>query len=78
MGGIRNPWVDVPIARYVAGNTLAEPLTGRVRWLANEAMFTPYFALTERDRGHLSYAAKIDLQNEGRRLPDGVPVSVEL
>ena len=57
---------------------LAEPLTGRVRWLANEAMFTPYFALTERDRGHLSYAAKIDLQNEGRRLPDGVPVSVEL
>jgi HlyD family secretion protein len=53
-------------------------LKGRVRWVANEAMFTPYFALTERDRGHLTYAAKIDIQSSGDRLPDGVPVSVEL
>ena len=53
-------------------------LDGRVRWVANEAMFTPYFALTERDRGHLTYAAKIDLEIDGERLPDGVPVSVEL
>jgi HlyD family secretion protein len=53
-------------------------LKGRVRWIANEAMFTPYFALTERDRGHLTYAAKIDIESSGDRLPDGVPVSVEL
>ena len=53
-------------------------LDGRVRWVANEAMFTPYFALTERDRGHLTYAAKIDIETDGDRLPDGVPVSVEL
>lgn len=53
-------------------------LEGQVRWVANEAMFTPYFALTERDRGHLTYAAKIDLAIDGERLPDGVPVSVEL
>ena len=53
-------------------------LAGRVRWVANEAMFTPYFALTERDRGHLTYAAKIDLDIDSDRLPDGVPVSVEL
>jgi len=53
-------------------------LNGRVRWIANEAMFTPYFALTERDRGHLTYAAKIDIETSGNRLPDGVPVSVEL
>ncbi len=53
-------------------------LDGRVRWIANEAMFTPYFALTERDRGHLTYAAKIDIETDGNRLPDGVPVSVEL
>jgi HlyD family secretion protein len=53
-------------------------LNGRVRWVANEAMFTPYFALTERDRGHLTYAAKIDIETDGDRLPDGVPVSVEL
>lgn len=24
VGGIRNPWVDVPVAKYIAGNTLAE------------------------------------------------------
>ena len=53
-------------------------LSGRVRWVASEAMFTPYFALTERDRGHLTYAAKIDIEKSGDRLPDGVPVSVEL
>lgn len=53
-------------------------LSGRVRWVASEAMFTPYFALTERDRGHLTYAAKIDLDIDSERLPDGVPVSVEL
>ena len=53
-------------------------LDGRVRWVANEAMFTPYFALTERDRGHLTYAAKIDIETNGDRLPDGIPVSVEL
>lgn len=53
-----------------------DTVTGRVRWVASEAMFTPYFALTERDRGHLTFAAKIDLQIDGARLPDGVPVTV--
>jgi len=59
---------------------LAEPLPGRVRWVSSEAAFTPYFALTERDRGRLSFAAKIDIDDQGdtRRLPDGVPVEVEL
>jgi HlyD family secretion protein len=56
---------------------LAEPIAGRVRWVASEAAFTPYFALTERDRGRLTYLAKIDLDHDGRRLPDGVPVEVE-
>jgi len=57
---------------------LDEPLVGRVRWIASEAMFTPYFALTERDRGHLTYQAKIDIDIDGNRLPDGIPVEVEL
>ena len=52
------------------------PLQGRVRWVASEAMFTPYFALTERDRGHLTYEAKVELDIDGERLPDGVPVEV--
>lgn len=61
---------------YVDG--LAEPLPGIVRWVSSEAAFTPYFALTEEDRGRLTYAAKIDIVRERGRIPDGVPVEVEL
>lgn len=61
---------------YVDG--LEATLDGRVRWVANDASFTPYFALTEHDRGRLTYPAKIDLDYDGERLPDGVPVEVEL
>lgn len=50
---------------------------GRVRWVRSEAAFTPYFALTERDRGRLTYEAKVDILDAGRRLPDGVPVEVD-
>jgi len=57
---------------------LEETLDGRVRWIASEAAFTPYFALTEHDRGRLSFAAKVDILNARTRLPDGVPVEVEL
>lgn len=49
-------------------------IRGRVRWVATEAAFTPYFALTERDRGRLSYIAKIDIAEDRERLPDGVPL----
>ncbi len=55
----------------------SEPVEGRVRWVASEAAFTPYFALTERDRGRLSFVAKIDLDASVERLPDGVPVEAE-
>ena len=60
---------------YVDG--LENAIEGRVRWVASEAAFTPYFALTERDRGRLSFVAKIDIKEERERLPDGVPVEVE-
>jgi HlyD family secretion protein len=56
---------------------LGESIEGRVRWVASEAAFTPYYALTERDRGRLSYVAKVDIVEERDRLPDGVPVEVE-
>lgn len=61
---------------YVDG--LDAPIAARVRWVAHEAAFTPYFALTERDRGRLTYLAKVDLDERPERLPDGVPVEVEL
>jgi HlyD family secretion protein len=57
---------------------MSRVLDGRVRWVASEAAFTPYFALTEHDRGRLSYLAKVDILGEPDRLPDGVPVEVEL
>lgn len=57
---------------------LAEPLRGRVRSVAAEPSFTPYFALTERDRGRLVYLAKVDLlDGDAASLPSGVPVEVE-
>jgi HlyD family secretion protein len=68
--------VDMPAIIHVDG--LDESIDGRVRWVASEAAFTPYFALTEKDRGHLSYLAKIDIVEDRERLPDGVPVEVDL
>jgi len=61
---------------YVDG--LDEVISGRVRWIASESAFTPYYALTERDRGHLTYMAKVDIVEDRARLPDGVPVEVDL
>jgi HlyD family secretion protein len=52
-------------------------IEGRVRWVASDPAFTPYYALTERDRGRLSYVAKVDITEDRDRLPDGVPVEVE-
>jgi HlyD family secretion protein len=70
--------VDAGTRARVHVDGLAAPLAGRVRWVSGEAAFTPYYALTERDRGRLSYVAKIDIIDAGERLPDGVPVEVEL
>lgn len=56
---------------------LDAPVNGRVRWVSSESSFTPYFALTERDRGRLSFVAKVDITDDRERLPDGVPVEVE-
>lgn len=56
---------------------LSAPVGGRVRWISNDATFTPYYALTARDRSRLSYMAKIDIAGQRPRLPDGVPVEVE-
>ena len=64
-----------PATIYVDG--LDTPIEGTVRTVASEAAYTPYYALTERDRGRLSYVAKIDIAEDRERLPDGVPVEVE-
>lgn len=70
--------VKAGMAATIFVDGLDEPIDGRVRWVASEAAFTPYFALTERDRGHLTYLAKVDIAEQRARLPDGVPVEVDL
>ncbi|MEX2489292.1 MAG: HlyD family efflux transporter periplasmic adaptor subunit [Pseudomonadales bacterium] len=51
--------------------------TGRVRYVSSEAAFTPYFALTQHDRGRLSYVAEIDfIEDSASGIPGGVPVEV--
>jgi HlyD family secretion protein len=48
---------------------------GRVRTVATEAAFTPYFALTEHDRGRLSYLAEVELLDPAAAdLPVGLPL----
>jgi len=58
---------------------IAQPFSGTLRYIAGEASFTPYFALTQRDRSRLAYLAEIDLGEPGALgLPAGVPVEVWL
>ncbi len=66
-----------PLSVHVDG--IEAPLSGIVRRIAAEASFTPYFALTERDRSRLAYMAEITLPANGangQRLPEGVPVQI--
>ena len=51
---------------------------GRVRYVSSEPSFTPYFALTQRDRSRLSYVAEVTLtEPRALALPTGVPVDVD-
>jgi HlyD family secretion protein len=67
----------VPAEIYVDG--VEGPLTGFVRWVASEAAFTPYFALTQRDRSRLAFLAEVEVTDPRvRELPSGVPVEVRI
>lgn len=58
----------------IAVDGIEQPLTGTIRRIASEANFTPYFALTERDRGRLSFLAEVRMPELPERLPEGLPV----
>lgn len=51
--------------------------SGKLRWIATDPAFTPYYALNASDRARLVYLAEFDLL-EGDELPAGVPVQVML
>lgn len=58
---------------------LAQPLSGKVRYIASDAAFTPYFALTQRDRGRLVFLCEIEVVDSGKQsLPAGVPVEAQI
>jgi HlyD family secretion protein len=57
----------------------ARSFRARVRRVRSDPAFSPFFALTEHDRGRLAYEAEIELIDEAaRELPTGLPVEVEL
>ncbi len=56
---------------------LDKTMTAKLRWIASEASFTPYYALNERDRSRLVYVAEFDIE-ESDALPIGLPVEVIL
>lgn len=58
----------------IAVDGIEQPMTGSIRRIAAEASFTPYFALTERDRGRLSFLAEVRMPDLPERLPEGLPV----
>lgn len=74
----RRAGVEVGATVKIHLDGFTQAIDGRVRFIATDAAFTPYFALTEKDRGKLTYLAKIDLNYSEHRLPNGMPVQVEL
>ncbi|MEZ5650511.1 MAG: HlyD family efflux transporter periplasmic adaptor subunit [Burkholderiaceae bacterium] len=62
---------------HLDGNPTA--FAARLRWVSQQATFTPFFALTEHDRGRLAYLAEFDLLDDAAStLPVGVPVDLRL
>ena len=56
-----------------------DTFTVRLRSISSDASFTPYYALSERDRSRLSYVAKLDLLDErATELTAGTPVQLIL
>lgn len=73
-------------AQVTAGRTMAVTidgvagvLRGTVRYVSAEAAYTPYYALTQKDRTRLSYLTEITLDDpRAASLPVGLPVQVTL
>lgn len=77
---VPEPWrarLHVGDRKSVRVDGIEQPLMGRLRWIANEPAFTPYYALNASDRARLVYMAEFDLEG-GEELPTGVPAQVLL
>jgi HlyD family secretion protein len=59
-------------------DSIDKPITGRLRWIATEPAFTPYYAMNQEERARLMYRAEVQLPDSEAGLPNGVPAQVEL
>ncbi|MBL4910560.1 MAG: HlyD family efflux transporter periplasmic adaptor subunit [Alteromonadaceae bacterium] len=57
---------------------LTQSISGKVRWIANEPAFSPYYALNQKDRSRLMYLTEVQLPDSQTALPNGLPAQVEL
>jgi HlyD family secretion protein len=78
-------YVPEPLrAQFLAGAKVqaavdgkAARLHGTVRYISAEAAFTPYYALTQKDRSRLAFLAEITLDDAAAAsLPAGLPIQV--
>lgn len=77
---VPEPWrtrLNVGDTLQVKVDGVDEPFSGRLRWIANDPAFTPYYALNTRDRARLVYLAEVEL-DDGAALPTGLPVQMRL
>jgi len=84
------PWVRVwlparAVSRLAPGATaeievegIDGILVGRLTEISREAEFTPHYALTERERAHLVYEAKLEIDGAPDDLRPGLPATVRL
>ena len=83
------PWVRVwiperAVARVGPGSIASVhvdglgELAGRVLDVSREAAYTPHYALTERERVHLVYEARVEISDPPPNLRPGVPAEVHL
>jgi HlyD family secretion protein len=54
------------------------PLRARVLDLAREPEYTPHYALTERERVHLVYQARVEIEDAPAELRPGAPAEVRI
>ncbi len=70
--------ISVGDALTVHVDGVEQSYIGKVRWIASEPAFTPYYALSAKDRARLVYLAEVQLPSEAAGMPVGLPAQVDL
>ncbi len=79
---IPEPWrskMTIGAAYTIMVDGQEKKFSAKLRSLSAKSSFTPYFALTEKDRSYLSYVAELDLTGSAAsKLSSGTPVQLIL